>query len=69
MISTLSKLYNHLYSFVTATPVINDDDEPIPNYNLMSIEKLLYQARKARGHQSPLDILYDNTNKETTDVV
>jgi len=29
----------------------------------------LYQARKARSHQSPLDILYDNTNKETTDVV
>ena len=66
----LNKLYNHLYSFVTATPVINDDDdEPVRNYNLMSIEKLLYQARKARGHQSPLDILYDNINKETTDVV
>ena len=65
----LNKLYNHLYSFVTATPVINDDGEPLPNYNLMPIEKLLYQARKSRGHQSPLDILYDNTNKETTDVV
>ena len=68
MINILNKLYNHLYSFVTATPVINDD-EPVRNYNLMSIEKLLYQARKSRGHQSPLDILYDNTNKETTDVV
>ena len=82
----LSKLYNYLYSFVTATPIISDNwrfsHTPVDNkYYLLSIEKLLYQTRKARGHQTELDIIYDNIfnvknatydnvfNKDITDVV
>ena len=68
-----SKLYNYIYSFVTATPIINDSwrfsHTPVNN-NLLFVEKLLYQIRKARRHQTELDILYDNTLKEDiTDVV